>query len=272
MRYMIIRKADEHTEAEVMPTEALLKAMADYNEEMIQAGVMIRGEGLKASKYGFRVSVNQGDPIITDGPFAETKELLAGYSMIEVDSKEEAIAWVKKWPSIDGEANAQLEVRQLFELSDFEPSDALDQIEEQFVRNEKRPHSGCPYLIFDGNCKEAFEYYAEVLGGTIEELMTHRESPIANDTAKEDLDKVLHARLNLGSLTLMASDSSKSHYAKPQGMHVQIQPTSEAEAERIYQALAKNGDVQMPLEKTFWAKRFAMLTDQFNIPWIINYE
>ncbi|WP_223670651.1 YciI family protein [Kangiella shandongensis] len=272
MKYMIIRKADEQTEAEVMPTEALLKAMGDYNEEMIQAGVMLRGEGLKSSKYGFRVSFNQGTPVITDGPFTETKELLAGYTMIEVDSKEAALAWAKKWPTIDGEANAQLEVRQLFELSDFEPSDALDHIEEQFTRNEKRPQNGCPYLVFNGDCKAAFEYYEDVLGGTIEEMMTHRDSPVAEETAEEDLDKVLHARLNLGSLTLMGSDSPKEYYASPQGMHVQIVPASESEAERIYKALAAGGNVQVPLDKTFWAKRFAMLTDQFNIPWIINYE
>jgi uncharacterized glyoxalase superfamily protein PhnB len=269
---MIIRKADEQTEAEVMPTETLLQAMSDYNEEMIQAGILLTGDGLKASKYGFRIAFNDGEPLITDGPFAETKELLAGYTMIEVDSKEEAVAWAKRWPTIGGEANARLEVRQLIELSDFEPSDALDQIEEQFVRNEKRPHSGCTYLTFNGTCKQAFEYYEDILGGTLEELTTHRDSPIAEETPEADLDLVLHARLNLGSLTLMGSDAPKAYYSKPQGVYVQIAPTSEQEAERIYKSLANGGNVQMPLDKTFWAKRFAMLTDQFDIPWIINYE
>lgn len=115
MRFMIIRRADEDTEAGVMPTTELLNAMVRYNEEMIQAGIMRAGDGLHPSSRGARVSFRNGTPTVTDGPFAEAKELIAGYTMIEVGSKEEALAWVGKWP----EANVDLEIRQVFEAEDF---------------------------------------------------------------------------------------------------------------------------------------------------------
>ena len=117
MRFMIIRKADKSTEAGVMPSEALLAAMLKYNEELMKAGVLLQGEGLQPSSKGFRVSTNSGKPTVVDGPFTETKELIAGFTMIQVRSREEAIEWVKRWPAEDGDA--VLEVRQVFEADDF---------------------------------------------------------------------------------------------------------------------------------------------------------
>ena len=117
MRFMIIRKADKSTEAGVMPSEALLAAMLKYNEELMKAGVMLQGEGLQPSSKGFRVRTNSGKPTVVDGPFTETKELIAGFTMIQVRSREEAIEWVKRWPAEDGDA--VLEVRQVFEADDF---------------------------------------------------------------------------------------------------------------------------------------------------------
>ena len=117
MRFMIIRKADKSTEAGVMPSEALLAAMLKYNEELMKAGVLLQGEGLQPSSKGFRVSTSSGKPTVVDGPFTETKELIAGFTMIQVRSKEEAIEWVKRWPAEDGDA--VLEVRQVFEADDF---------------------------------------------------------------------------------------------------------------------------------------------------------
>ena len=114
---MIIRKADKSTEAGVMPSEALLAAMLKYNEELMKAGVLLQGEGLQPSSKGFRVSTSSGKPTVVDGPFTETKELIAGFTMIQVRSKEEAIEWVKRWPAEDGDA--MLEVRQVFEADDF---------------------------------------------------------------------------------------------------------------------------------------------------------
>jgi hypothetical protein len=117
MRFMIIRKADKSTEAGVMPSGALLAAMLKYNEELMKAGVLLQGEGLQPSSKGFRVSTSSGKPTVVDGPFTETKELIAGFTMIQVRSKEEAIEWVKRWPAEDGDA--VLEVRQVFEADDF---------------------------------------------------------------------------------------------------------------------------------------------------------
>jgi hypothetical protein len=119
MRFMIIRKADAETEAGVMPTEQLLAAMMKYNEELVKAGVMLAGEGLQPSSKGARVKFSGGKPSVIDGPFAETKELIAGFSMIQVKSREEAIEWVKRWPAIDGHGEAEIEIRQVFEAEDF---------------------------------------------------------------------------------------------------------------------------------------------------------
>lgn len=119
MRFMIIRRADANTEAGAMPSEEILEAMAKYNEEMVNAGVMVSGDGLKPSSQGARVKFAQGKPRVIDGPFAETKELIAGYSVIDVKSKEEAIEWVKRWPAIDSEVNVEIEIRPFYELSDF---------------------------------------------------------------------------------------------------------------------------------------------------------
>ena len=120
MRFMLIRKADKETEAGVLPSEQMLAAMMKYNEEMVKAGVMLQGEGLHASAKGARVKFSGGKPAVIDGPFTETKELIAGFTMIQVKSKEEAIEWVKRWPAIDAEA--EIEIRQVFEAEDFGPA------------------------------------------------------------------------------------------------------------------------------------------------------
>lgn len=116
---MIIRKADSETEASMMPTQELIDSMMAYNDEMIKAGVMLDGAGLQASSKGARISFANGKPTITDGPFTEAKELVAGFSIIDVESKAEAIEWMKRWPQLDGHGNVQLELRQLFSPEDF---------------------------------------------------------------------------------------------------------------------------------------------------------
>jgi hypothetical protein len=125
MRFMIIRKADADTETGMMPSQELINAMAAYNQEMVDAGVMLSGDGLKPSVNGARVSFSGGTPTVIDGPFTEAKELVAGVSIIEVASKEEAIEWVKRWPQIDGGGNVQIEIRQLYEFEDFGSSEEI---------------------------------------------------------------------------------------------------------------------------------------------------
>ncbi len=141
MRFIIIRKADANTEAGVMPSEALLEAMAQYHEALMQAGVLVDGMGLKSSSFGARVHFQNGQPVITDGPFAETKELLAGFTVINVKSRDEALAWIKRWPALDGDGHVQLELRQVFELEDFAPGPAIDhhaELSEQLAQQKAK--------------------------------------------------------------------------------------------------------------------------------------
>lgn len=122
MRFMMIVKADRNTEAGVLPTPKELEAMGRYNEELVKAGVLIDGAGLQPSSKGAKVTFVNGRPQVTDGPFAETKELIAGYWIIQVQSREEAIEWAKRVPFDHLPATgrqAEIEVRQFFELEDF---------------------------------------------------------------------------------------------------------------------------------------------------------
>ena len=118
MRFMLLVKANEQSEAGIMPSEELLAAMGKYNEEMVKAGVLLAGEGLHPSSKGARVKFSGEERIVVDGPFAETKELVAGFWLIQVKSKEEAIEWVKRCPNpMEGES--EIEIRQVFEADDF---------------------------------------------------------------------------------------------------------------------------------------------------------
>jgi hypothetical protein len=120
MRFMVIIKADAKSEAGEMPSERLLTEMGKYNEELVKAGVMLAGEGLHPSSKGARVRFTGGKRSVIDGPFPETKELIAGFWLIQVKSKEEAIEWVKRIPNPDG-ADTEVEIRQVFEAEDFGP-------------------------------------------------------------------------------------------------------------------------------------------------------
>lgn len=131
MRYMIIVKATKDSEAGVMPGEELLAAMATFHEELAAAGVLLDGTGLQSSSKGWRIQYRGDKRTLTDGPFAETKELIAGYTLIQVASKAEAVEWTQRFPNPAGEGNdTEIEVRQLFELDDFEPGDAIDRFRE----------------------------------------------------------------------------------------------------------------------------------------------
>lgn len=118
MRFMVMIKANKDTEAGVMPSEQLLAEMTRYNEELVKAGVMQGGEGLQASSKGARVRFSGKNRTVIDGPFPETKELVAGFWIFKVKSKEEAIEWVKRCPNPTGE-ESEIEIRQIFEAEDF---------------------------------------------------------------------------------------------------------------------------------------------------------
>jgi len=116
---MVMVKANKDTEEGVMPSQEMLESMGKFNEELVKAGVMLAGEGLQASSKGARISFKQGKPTVTDGPFTEAKELIAGFWMIQVRSKQEAIEWMKRCPPPMGNGAGELEIRQVFEASDF---------------------------------------------------------------------------------------------------------------------------------------------------------
>ena len=138
MRFMIIVKATKDSEAGVMPEEKLIAEMATYHEGLAKAGVLLDASGLQASSKGWRVKYSGGKRTVVDGPFAETKELIAGYTLIQVKSRQEALEWSKRFPNPAGEGTqCEIEVRQLFELEDFGPSEAVDRFREMGVGAKK---------------------------------------------------------------------------------------------------------------------------------------
>lgn len=131
MKFMVMVKATPETEAGVMPSPALVEAMMRFNEEMIDAGVMIAGEGLMASSRGARLRFSKGRHTVIDGPFAESKELVAGFWIIDVRDLDEAVAWMKKYPFAEDE---EIEIRKVFEPADWEATGAPDSIIEEDAR------------------------------------------------------------------------------------------------------------------------------------------
>jgi len=138
MRFMIIVKATKDSEAGVMPEEKLMADMANYHEQLQKAGVLLDASGLHPSSKGWRIHYSGEKRTVTDGPFAEAKELIAGYTIIQVKSKEEAMEWTRRFPNpaVDGK-EAQIEVRQMFELEDFSPGEAVERFRDMGVGGKK---------------------------------------------------------------------------------------------------------------------------------------
>ncbi len=129
-----------------------------------------------------------------------------------------------------------------------------------------------PYLSFNGQCEEAFKFYEQRLGGKIEGMFTWGESPMAKEAPPEWGKKIMHARMAIAGQVLMGSDAPPGRYEEPKGISLTLELKDPAEGERLFQKLAENGKVQMPMQKTFWAERFGMLVDRFGISWMINCE
>jgi len=142
MRFMMIVKADKNSEAGVLPGKELVAAMGKFNQEMIDAGVMLAGDGLHPTSKGARIRFSRGKPSVTDGPFTDSKDLISGFWVIQVKSKEEAIEWASRVPFVEGE----IEIRQVFEASDF-PADILpaeDAAREQAWRDQRQKKGAKP--------------------------------------------------------------------------------------------------------------------------------
>jgi hypothetical protein len=140
MRFMMIVKATKESEAGGLPSQEMLATMGKYNEELMKAGVLLDLSGLQPTSKGFRIRYSGGKKTVIDGPFTETKELIAGYWVIPVKSREEALEWAKRIPNPAGDGrDAEVEVRQFFEMDDFAPGPAVDQareMEKQLAKNK----------------------------------------------------------------------------------------------------------------------------------------
>jgi hypothetical protein len=137
MKFMMIVKASKDSEAGIMPSEALISAMGKYNEELMKAGVLLDLAGLQPTSKGVRIKFSGGKRTVIDGPFTETKELICGFWIIQVKSREEAIEWAKRSPACHESQEWEIEVRQFFEMDDFSPSAAVDRARELGKKLEK---------------------------------------------------------------------------------------------------------------------------------------
>lgn len=129
-----------------------------------------------------------------------------------------------------------------------------------------------PYLMFNGTCEAAFKFYAEALGGKIVAMLPHEGSPMEQQVPPEWRKKIMHARLIFGDEVLMGSDCPPDRYEPMKGFSVTLGVDDPAEAERIFDALSPGATIGMPIQETFWARRFGMLVDRFGTPWMINCE
>ena len=129
-----------------------------------------------------------------------------------------------------------------------------------------------PYLNFPGTCREAFQFYAKCLGGTLGDIHTFGSSPMKDQTPAEWHDKVMHVMLTVGTSVLMGSDAPPPHFKTPQGFSVSLTPQSATDGERIFKALSEGGRVTMPFQQTFWSAGFGALVDRYGQPWMISCE
>lgn len=277
MKVMVIVKATTSSEAGELPSAELLEAMGKFNEELVAAGVMKAGEGLKPSSEGVRVRFRGPDRLVTDGPFAETKELIAGYWLWQVDSLGDAVEWVKRCPNPMQE-ESDIEIRPVYEMEDFsanDPDGSLRAREENLATAIAMQDSNVqPYLFFAGRCEEALEFYKTALGASITMMMRFSESPEpapAGMLQKGFENKVMHASFRIGKMSLMASDGCDDT-SKFDGFRLALTVSSETDCNRAFDALAEGGRVDMPLSKTFWSPRYGMVTDKFGIGWMVMVQ
>jgi uncharacterized glyoxalase superfamily protein PhnB len=271
---MVLVKASPSSEAGVFPSEQLMAEMGRFNEELIKAGIMKSGDGLKPSSAGYRVHFSGQNRSVTDGPFAETKELVAGFWLWEVTSIEEAIDWVKRCPNPMPD-DSDIEIRPLYEMSDFaewDPTGEFVQHEERLIQKlAMQSSSVAPYLFFSGRCEEALEFYKQAIGAEVSMMMRFNESP---DAVPDGMlqpgfeNKIMHATFQVGSMSIMASDGCDDK-SKFEGFRLALSLANETDARRIFDALTVGGTVDMPLGPTFWSPCYGMVTDKFNVGWMV---
>ena len=245
MKVMVLVKASKNSEAGVMPSEQLLRDMGKFNEELVKAGVLLAAEGLQPSSRGKRVRFSGAKRTVIDGPFAETKELLAGYWIWKVKSMDEAVEWLKRCPTPTPKrarsrfARCSIPRTSLVptpQASSGPPKRACGHRAKGKVRRRTVtiptfvPQKGDamkvqPYLNFDGRCEEALGFYRQALGAEVLMLMRFKDSPEPCDPGMVPPgaeNKVMHASFRIGDTTLMASDGRCGGHASFQGTSLSI--------------------------------------------------
>ena len=275
MKVMVMVKASPGSEVGKMPTEALLNAMGKFNEDLVHAGIMESGDGLKPSSEGFRVRFSGDKRIVTTGPFTETNELIAGYWIWNVKSMEEAIEWVKKCPNPMDDEDSDIEIRTFYTMEDFAEAD----VDGKAAANENalrqtiamRTAKVNNYLFFSGRAEEALNFYQQHLGAQITCLFRFSDSP---DPVPEGMlqdgfeNKIMHAAFTLGDASIYASDGCNDATSFS-GFSLSLTLHNEDNLRVAFNALATGGKVVMPLEKTFWSPLYGQVTDQFGIAWML---
>ncbi len=274
MKVMVMVKATAGSEAGVMPTNELMEAMGSFNEELVKAGIMESGDGLKPSNEGYRVRFSGSKRSVIQGPFVETNELVAGYWVWNVSSMEEALEWVKKCPNPMFE-DSDIEIRPFYSMEDFADVDTSGEFraQEDALRHtlSLQKASLNNYLFFSGRCEEALNYYVQHVGAKIDLLMRFSDSP---EPIPEDMlaagfeDKVMHCEFTLGGAKVFASDGCNDGTTLS-GFSLALTVATAQDAQRVFAALSENGQVTMPLAETFWSPLYGQVTDQFGMAWMV---
>ena len=273
MKVVVFIKASPSSEAGVMPSQELLADMGKYNEQLVEAGIMKDGAGLHPSSKSVRVRFSGKDRRVINGPFAETKELVAGYWLWEVKSMDEAIDWLKKCPNPMPE-ESEIEIRPMFEAADFDEEFTPELREEEAnleAALSMKKAAVQSYLFFGGRCDEALEFYKTAIHAKVVMVMRFNQSPEPTPPgmlAPGFEDKVMHCSFQVGSTTIMASDGCDTN-TQLAGFRLALSVPTEADADRVFNALASGGKIDMPLVKTFWSPRYGMVTDKFGVGWMV---
>jgi uncharacterized glyoxalase superfamily protein PhnB len=264
MRFMVLIKSNADTEAGIMPSERMLTEMGQFNEELVKAGVMLSGEGLQPSSKGARVRLSGKQRTVVDGPFAETKELVAGFWLWQVKSREEAIEWARRCPNPTGEAG-EIEIRQVFETEDFgaELTPEL-RAQEDRLRNELAvrtvdpvpPSQGAiPYLVIR-DAAAAIGFYERVFGASV---VFRLDTPDG---------KPMHAELKIGPARFMLTEERPDYQALGGTGSSVIAYVPDVDA-TMARALVEGSTLGMPVEDQFWGDRSGSFTDPYGHQWMV---
>jgi len=276
MRFMIIVKATKDSEAGVMPTDALISEMADYHQQLTDAGLLLDASGLQPSAKGWRIKYTGKETTFVEGPFVEAKELVAGYTIIQTTSREEAIAWTRRFPnpSLDGR-EGEIEVRPLFELEDFEPGEGIERFRKMEIQRASgeattrtqhvKPipdgmHTITPHLVCAG-AAEAIEFYKKAFNAV---ALARLPGPDG---------KIVHAMIRIGDSVVMLVDEFPQWGAlgpgSLKGSPVTIHLYVENADAFVARAVEAGAEITMPLADMFWGDRYGLLEDPFGHRWSV---